>query len=281
MYGAPRKVLVGGLVAALFGCGSANTDDTPNVGTGQGGGGSTTVGMGGQMIGVPTGGGAGGNDPNGGGVGGGMCDPQPIGLLRDFSPKTSPDFEYVLGDDKGLVAMALGGDKKPVFAGAGHPTVHTAAEFDTWYRDTAGVNMTSEFKIPFTNDAASGHLVYDNAMFFPLDRQGLGNENRNHNFHFTFELHMEFKYSGGEVFNFRGDDDVFVFVNNQLAIDLGGVHSAEVGQLDLDQQATALGISPGNVYPIDFFQAERHTTQSSFRIETSLVFSNCKPIIVR
>ena len=92
---------------------------------------------------------------------------------------------------------------------------------------------------------------------------------------------MEFKYSGGEIFTFRGDDDVFVFVNNKLAIDLGGVHRAETGQLDLDEQAAMLQISPGNTYPIDFFQAERHTTESSFRIETSLQFSNCTPIIVR
>src|SRR6187431_1306408 len=151
MDSAPRKVLIG-LFVALFGCGSGNNDLLPNVGTGQGGGsGSPSVGMGGQMIGVPSGGGAAGNDPNGGN-GGGMCDAQPIGLLRDFSPKTSPDFEYVIGDDKELVLMDLGGDKKPVFAGGTHTTVHTAVEFDTWYRDTPGVNMTSEFKIPFTTD---------------------------------------------------------------------------------------------------------------------------------
>jgi fibro-slime domain-containing protein len=144
-----------------------------------------------------------------------------------------------------------------------------------------GINMTQEFKIPFTIDSNTGNRVYDSAAFFPLDGQLLGNEGRNHNFHFTFELHMEFKYSGGERFTFRGDDDVFVFINNNLAIDLGGVHSAERAEILLDERAAALGISPGNVYSIDFFQAERHTTQSSFRIETSLVFSNCKPIIVR
>jgi fibro-slime domain-containing protein len=205
--------------------------------------------------------------------------PTPLGLLRDFKIE-HPDFEYVTGDDRGIVGPDLGPDKKPVFVGVGHPTVHTAAEFDQWYRDVPGVNMTTEFQLPFTT-AANGNLVYDNQAFFPIDNQGWGNEGNNHNFHFTYELHMEFKYSGGEVFNFRGDDDVFVFVNNKLAIDLGGVHRAETGSLNLDQQAAMLGISKGNNYPIDFFQAERHTTESSFRIETSLAFSNSAPIIVR
>src|SRR5881628_1574506 len=73
----------------------------------------------------------------------------------------------------------LGANKKPVFAGDGHKTVHTAAEFDQWYTDVPGVNITTEFQIPFST-AANGHLVYDNQNFFPLDGQGWGNEGNNH-----------------------------------------------------------------------------------------------------
>jgi fibro-slime domain-containing protein len=278
-----RWSLAGLACLSLWGCGSSDTDG-PMLGGGLGGasngsGGSTAMVGSGGAISFPVAGAA-GNTGNTGGVGGGECNPQPVGLLRDFRAKMPADFEFVTGDDRGIVANELGADKKPVFAGEGHRTVHTAAEFDQWYRDVPGVNMTTEYKLPFTM-AANGNLVYDNQAFFPLDDQGFGNEGRNHNFHFTYELHMEFKYSGGEIFTFRGDDDVFVFVNNKLAIDLGGVHRAETGQLDLDEQAAMLQISPGNTYPIDFFQAERHTTESSFRIETSLQFSNCTPIIVR
>jgi fibro-slime domain-containing protein len=83
-------------------------------------------------------------------------------------------------------------------------------------------------------------------------------------------MHATFRYRGGEVFTFRGDDDVFVFVNGKLALDLGGVHGAETDTIDFDAQAGALGITVGSTYSLDVFHAERHTVESNFRIETSI-----------
>jgi fibro-slime domain-containing protein len=83
-------------------------------------------------------------------------------------------------------------------------------------------------------------------------------------------VHSTFTYQGGEVFNFTGDDDVFVFVNHKLAIDLGGVHSAKNKVLNLDQQKSQLGITQGGTYDFDFFYAERHTTSSDMAITTSI-----------
>lgn len=190
-----------------------------------------------------------------------------MAAVRDFQ-EAHPDFEYVIAVDPGIVQTNLGGDDKPVYNGP-TPTTTTQANFDQWYRDVVGVNIPIMVPLVLT-DAGDGTYFFDNQEFFPIDGQGWGNEGHDHNFHFTLELHTEFIYNGGEVFSFTGDDDLFTFVNGKLAIDLGGVHGAMNGIVDLDAQAAALGISPGNKYRLDFFFAERHTSESHFRIDTTI-----------
>jgi len=58
-------------------------------------------------------------------------------------------------------------------------------------------------------------------------------------------------------------------------MDLGGLHPARGATIDLDMQAGALGITTGNVYPLELFHAERHTNASDFRVDTNLVFVDC------
>jgi fibro-slime domain-containing protein len=175
-----------------------------------------------------------------------------------------------IATDRGLVQAMLGADGKPVYAPPGATsTVSGQASFDQWYRDVPGTDMT--FTIPLVlTEGPPGQFVFEDLDFFPLDGMGFGNEGNPHNFHFTSELHGTFRYRGGEVFTFTGDDDVFAFVNRRLAIDLGGVHGVQQATIDFDAMAGALGISVGNIYTLDVFHAERHTSASTFRIQTSI-----------
>jgi fibro-slime domain-containing protein len=209
----------------------------------------------------------------------GGCTPNLTGTLRDFDD-THPDFEKFTGDgEKGIVMELLGADDKPVYAHDG-PTAMTTgkADFDQWYRSVDGVNMTIPYTLTMTK-GAGGISTFQSDAFFPLDGRGLGNQGREHNFHFTFELHTEFAYQGDEVFTFTGDDDVWVFINGKLAIDLGGVHEAQTESISLDARATELGLVKGKTHALAVFQAERHTVESHFRIDTSIAFTNCNPII--
>jgi len=206
-------------------------------------------------------------DDDGTGGSGMDCNRILTAIVRDF-PDTHPDMEGETGVDPGIVQGDLGNDGLPVYAGT-TPTTSGQAPFDLWYRTTPNENVELMRDIELV-ETSPGVFGFDDGEFFPIDGDGLGNEGREHNFHFTLELRTQFTYEGGEVFTFRGDDDLFVFINGKLALDLGGVHGPLEGTIDLDAQAAALGIEPGKVYALDFFFAERHTVQSNFRIETTI-----------
>ena len=194
------------------------------------------------------------------------------GSDQDGKPK-HPDFEQAITDDRGIVTTTLGADSKPVYAGGpnGTPTTTGKDNFDQWYRDVDGINIHIDVSVPLTPDPArSGVFVYDNDAFFPIDKMGWPDPYADHNHDFTAEMHFTFPYRGGEVFNFRGDDDVFVFINGRLAINLGGIHIAEMGSVDLDARAAELGITPGSTYEMAVFYADRHCCDSTFHIETTL-----------
>ncbi|MCC0175626.1 fibro-slime domain-containing protein [Waterburya agarophytonicola K14] len=191
---------------------------------------------------------------------------------EDFERKNNVDknpsgqkFKY--GLDTGITTNTLGADKKPIYAGGSFSTT-TKANFDQWYRNVPGVNQSMNYDIELTKESGSNVYSFDNngAQFFPLDDLLLGNEGRNNNFHFTFEIHTQFTYQGGETFDFSGDDDVWVYINGQKVIDIGGVHGKTDASVNLD----SLGLTVGETYDLDFFFAERHVTESNFKIETTI-----------
>ncbi len=222
-----------------------------------------------------------------------------VGVARDFKAADEagghPDFESFQGDAEttGLVASTLGADLKPVYASQCEssgpvgdcpfgPQTTSKERYDEWYRLVEGTNKAYLVYFKFAPNGAIS--TFQSGRFFPLDGAGWGNSGEDEdsvsrNFHFTTELHTKFKYQGGETFSFSGDDDLWVFINGTLAIDLGGLHPARSASIDMDQRAADLGIQKGNVYSLELFHAERHTTASNFRVDTNLAFVDCGTVL--
>lgn len=225
------------------------------------------------------------------------------GVVRDFKV-THPDFETFPGRvKKEMVLNDLGADGKPVLnedkaASRGwgkNASVTSVESFNQWFRDVPGTNVSMPLTIELQREERAGGAVYVFAKerpeyFFPIDDQGYGLSMEGlrwappgrHNFHFTYELETEFTYTDPAerdndlVYTFTGDDDVWVFINGKLAIDLGGVHSQASESINLDEAAADLGLEPGESYQLKLFFAERHTSESNFRIETNLVLRPAK-----
>ena len=152
--------------------------------------------------------------------------------------------------------------------------------------DTSYKNVVIPDSLTFTYVPGSdGVYQFQSGAFFPLDGRGFGADvptinydgaplNRatnTHNYSFAMHLKRSFQYRQGLYFNFEGDDDLWVFVNGQLVLDLGGIHGTTPGNFSLDQMAAGLGLNPGDSATIDVFYCERQAVGSDILITSNII----------
>jgi fibro-slime domain-containing protein len=233
----------------------------------------------------------------GAGAGGSLTAPGPdtpafflVMFLRDFKqydakdPSTNPAFDNV-DSEKSVVDSTLGPDRKPVYRPPSNdlPSYGQAA-FDQWYHDVPGTNYTVPYPLPIArgddglyeyDSQKSGkpdtYLGVDRRVFFPLDdgdpyATPFGNQGSSHNHAFTGELHAGFTAVPGATLQVRADDDLYLFIDGKLVIDLGGTHSAITRELELD----SLSLSADAPYRLDLFYAERRGATGDLMLKTSL-----------
>jgi fibro-slime domain-containing protein len=150
--------------------------------------------------------------------------------------------------------------------------------------DTAFKNIVLHDTLAFSlTSAATGMYQFSRrgvAGFFPIDGKGFGNEwvsisasaATGHNYAFTMEMDVEFYVQDNMTFSFSGDDDVWVFIDNKLALDLGGIHEEVTGSFSVTEKISALGLN--NIigkHRLRVFYAERHSEASNLLIQTNVI----------
>lgn len=81
----------------------------------------------------------------------------------------------------------------------------------------------------------------------------------------------QFTYKENDYFYFSGDDDVYLFINGKLAMDLGGAHGVCYKEINLsDLDADTYGLVAGEVATFTFFYMERCSDNSNFSMRTNI-----------
>ncbi len=122
----------------------------------------------------------------------------------------------------------------------------------------------------------------DESGFYPLENLGYEQPGlltttsavgATHNGGFTLRGESQFVYNKDSnlYFTFTGDDDVYMYINGTLALDLGGAHGRNSKTVNLnDLDATKYGLKEGQVATFTFFYMERCSDASTFGIETNM-----------
>lgn len=187
--------------------------------------------------------------------------------------------------EPGMVDYDLGEDGLPVVK-SGSLTANRGLDMSRWYGAVEGMskNYAGALRLSYVDQEMK--FTYENNEFYPLDEVEFGQgevvnaDGHNHLFTMNFAIPVRILANGRERMKIMADDDTFVFVDDKLAIDLGGIHEAEIGEIEIRENGevyastrgeelaySGITVTPNTDTMIKFFHADRDATESVFNLE--------------
>lgn len=181
---------------------------------------------------------------------------------------------YGMGNNTyyGIILKQMTDDTGTYYAyDAAYPTTYDRENGYIYNTDTPGEIITDKSEMVNRFWPIDGES-YDELYGATTSMQaGSGTQNGN----FALAGTAQFVYKPHDYFYFSGDDDVYLFINGKLAVDLGGAHGVcykEIYLSDLD--AEYYGLVEGEVATFSFFYLERCSDNSNFSMRTNITLAN-------
>ena len=188
--------------------------------------------------------------------------------------------------ERGLVGFDLGDDYLPVFSAGGLTSNRGMGDSRRWFDAVEGKSASyiGAIKMEYVSEGAVFYFERDE--FYPLDEvefskgDAVNKDGHNHLFTLNFAVPFTVLGSGEEEFEIEADDDTFVFVDNKLAIDMGGIHDTEYGEFVIHEDGevytrvgsqelaySGIKVNQGDSSIVRIFHADRDSHDSVFNIK--------------
>lgn len=196
--------------------------------------------------------------------------------------------------EKNMVETKLSSEYLPVAVGGSLTSNRgvTGNNFTRWFSQVDGKSKSYPSSIILKHDGKAVSFKYDSAEFYPLDDynawgETFGRDNHNHLFTMNLGIPFQVLADGNEEFKITADDDTWVFLNDDLVLDMGGIHDAASGVFKImkngevhtgvdERSLSYSGIKLANTDSavIRVFHADRNSKNSVFNMELVNILLN-------
>ena len=187
--------------------------------------------------------------------------------------------------EQGLVDYELGENYLPIAKGGELAPNRGLTNIDRWFSAVEGKSKAYSGTLDLKYKSDSAEFSFASDEFYPLDEVNfsegdvVNSDKHNHLFTMSFAIPFTVMASGDEVFEIVADDDTFVFLGNDLVIDMGGVHEATNGKFVIHENGevyaatenmelayTGVNVQKGDGLAVRIFHADRDSADSVFKI---------------